>query len=146
LDEINDEQRLFVYPVGEGVCALEWGADHPAAGAEALASLKAASAAALGSQIHGIVTAPVNKHAIGGGFTGQTDFLAGEAGEKSYAMAFFAPTFTVVLATVHMPLRQALERISTDLYVNLIRLVDNEMKRFSFERRRIAVAGINPHA
>jgi 4-hydroxythreonine-4-phosphate dehydrogenase len=92
------------------------------------------------------VTAPVNKHAIGGEFHGQTDFLAAQANRHRYAMAFFAPTFKVVLATIHMSLRDALSRISTDLYVDLIRFVDAELRRFHFDQRRIAVAAINPHA
>jgi 4-hydroxythreonine-4-phosphate dehydrogenase len=56
-------------------------------------------------------------------------------------MAFFAPTFKVVLATIHMSLREALERISTNHYVRLIQFVHKEIKP-----QRIAVAGINPHA
>jgi 4-hydroxythreonine-4-phosphate dehydrogenase len=61
-------------------------------------------------------------------------------------MAFFAPTFKVVLATVHLSLRDALSRISTPLYIKLIQLTDSELLRFGFSRSRIAVAAINPHA
>jgi 4-hydroxythreonine-4-phosphate dehydrogenase len=61
-------------------------------------------------------------------------------------MAFFAPTFKVVLATIHLSLREALDRISEDLYLELIPFVDSELRRFGFTRPRIAVAGVNPHA
>ena len=61
-------------------------------------------------------------------------------------MAFFTPTFKVVLATVHMSLRQALEHLSKQLYVELIHLVKEELLRFGFSNPRIAVAGVNPHA
>ena len=55
-------------------------------------------------KIDAIVTAPVSKEAIGGDFHGQTDFFAEAAGVREYAMAFFAPTFKVVLATIHVSL------------------------------------------
>src|SRR6185369_14043081 len=63
-----------------------------------------------------------------------------------FAMAFFAPTFKVVLATVHLSLKQALARISAARYVRLISFVDRELRRFGFPNSRIAVAAINPHA
>src|SRR5438874_3497558 len=43
-------------------------------------------------------------------------------------------------------MREALSQISTDRYVQLIRFVDRELRRFKFGQRRIAVAAINPHA
>jgi 4-hydroxythreonine-4-phosphate dehydrogenase len=137
---------LRIQIVGEGHSGIEWGKRSAEAGGEALACLEAAGRAALHSEIDAIVTAPVNKQAIGEGFHGQTDFLASQAGRTRYAMAFFAPTFKVVLATIHVSLREALSAISKDLYVDLIRLVDSELRRFHFDKRRIAVAAINPHA
>jgi len=61
-------------------------------------------------------------------------------------MAFFAPSFKVVLATIHISLREALGQISTDRYAGLIRFVDSELRKLKFTGRRIAVAAINPHA
>src|SRR5262249_9208801 len=146
LNQIDDEPILFIYAVAEGDSRIPWGKTDPRAGAEALASLRAANRAGLDSQLSGIVTAPVNKYAVGHGFKGQTDFLADQCHCQRYAMAFFAATFKVVLATVHMSLRDALNTLSTDLYLDLIRLVDAELRRFHFVQRRIAVAAINPHA
>src|SRR5262245_4535960 len=56
-------------------------------------------------------------------------------------MAFFAPTFKVVLATIHVSLREALAQLSKDGYVQLIRFTDAQLGR-----QRIAVAALNPHA
>jgi 4-hydroxythreonine-4-phosphate dehydrogenase len=144
--QATDERVLFVHPVAEGNDAIGWGQISPIAGAEALECLRAAGAAALAGELDGIVTAPVNKFAIGGSFHGQTDFLAEQAHRQRFAMAFFAPTLKVVLATIHMSLRDALGKLSTPLYVDLIRFVDSELRRFHFDRRRIAVAAVNPHA
>ena len=146
LDRIPDTDNVCVYPVSAGDPAIRFGKLSSAAGAEALSCLKAASNAALSSQIQAIVTAPVNKFAIGPDFHGQTDYLADAAGRTQFAMAFFAPTFKVVLATIHMSLRDALAKLNTGLYVDLIRFVDSELKRFHFPSRRIAIAAINPHA
>jgi 4-hydroxythreonine-4-phosphate dehydrogenase len=115
-------------------------------GARALAYLQAASDAALNGQLQAIVTAPVSKEAIGPRFYGQTEWLAERAQIQQFAMAFFTPTFKVVLATIHLPLRVALDRISEELYLRLIPFVDSELRRFGFDEPRIAIAGINPHA
>jgi 4-hydroxythreonine-4-phosphate dehydrogenase len=124
----------------------QWGQPSAESGRRALAYLEAASKAAMAGEINAIVTAPVSKEWIGPSFHGQTDFLAERAGVQQFAMAFFAPTLKVVLATIHISLREALGRISTEHYVQLIRFVDTELRKLKFEKRRIAVAAINPHA
>jgi 4-hydroxythreonine-4-phosphate dehydrogenase len=139
--EITDEPVLFLRDLGADSSAVEWGRGGKPSGGLALTYLEAASAAALAGHLDAIVTAPVSKEAIGGSFRGQTDFLAERAGVREYAMAFFAPTFKVVLATIHVSLREALDQISAEHYIRLIRFVDAQLGR-----RRIAVAAINPHA
>lgn len=146
VSEVTDQPTLFLRDLGGDTSKIHFGERTSQAGQRALAYLDAASDAALKGQIQAIVTAPVSKEAIGPTFHGQTDFLAEKAHCPQFAMAFFAPTFKVVLATIHMSLRQALDRISTSKYVELIRFIDAELKRFKFARPRIAVAGVNPHA
>ena len=137
---------LELRDLGDDGVSLQWGRPTARAGQRALAYLEAASQAALAGEIDAIVTAPVSKEWIGEGFHGQTDLLAERAGVTEFAMAFFAPTFKVVLATIHMSLREALAQISTERYVRLIRFVDTELAKLKFNKRRIAVAAINPHA
>ncbi len=144
--KFNPGLKLELHDLGDAAGGIEWGQPGPRSGQRALAYLEAASEAALAGKIDAIVTAPVSKEIIGPTFHGQTDFLAERAGSKQFAMAFFTPSFKVVLATIHMSLREALHRISADLYVGLIRFVDSELRRLKFEARRIAVAAINPHA
>jgi 4-hydroxythreonine-4-phosphate dehydrogenase len=139
--DITDEPVLFLRDLRGNTAAIQWGSLQPEAGRRALAYLDAASGDALSGCIHAIVTAPVNKEAVGGGFHGQTDFLAARAGVEEYAMAFFAPTFKVVLATIHISLREALAQLSTERYIRLIRFVARHLPQ-----QRIAVAAINPHA
>jgi 4-hydroxythreonine-4-phosphate dehydrogenase len=139
--EVCDDPVLFLRDVGSNTSAIQWGKRSPEAGRRAVAYLEAASSEALAGKIDAIVTAPVNKEAIGGEFHGQTDYLAERAAVRNYAMAFFSPTFKVVLATIHVSLRQALAQISIDHYVRLIRFVHAQLGP-----QRIAVAAINPHA
>src|SRR5437762_3732893 len=139
--DISDEPLLFLRDLGGNGSGIEFGKMSAEAGRRALAYLQAASDEALAGSIDAIVTAPVSKEAIGGHFHGQTDFLAERAGVRDYAMAFLAPTFKVVLATIHVSLREALVQISTEHYIRLIRFVDRQMPG-----QRIAVAAINPHA
>ena len=146
ISSAGGEPALFLRDLGGDASSIHFGELNHIAGARALAYLKAASDEALQGRLQAIVTAPVSKEAIGGNFHGQTDFLAEMASCERFGMAFFAPTFKVVLATIHVSMRDALSQISTDRYVQLIRFVDRELQRFKFEQRRIAVAAINPHA
>ncbi|HET9216402.1 MAG TPA: 4-hydroxythreonine-4-phosphate dehydrogenase PdxA [Terriglobia bacterium] len=145
-EDAQDHTVLHLIETPGASCPIPWGDVQKSAGERAVAYLKAAGEAALRQQISAIVTAPVHKGAIGGSFKGQTDFLADQARVKRFAMAFFTPTFKVVLATVHLSLRDALAKLSTALYVELIRLVNQELSRFGYASPSIALAGVNPHA
>ncbi len=144
--EISTESVLNLIDVPTCSELIPWGESSLRAGQHARAYLEAVSAAANRGEIHAIVTAPVSKASIGADFKGQTEFLSERAGAAEFAMAFFAPTFKVVLATVHLSLKQALAQISTESYIRLISFVDRELRRFGFPNSRIAVAAINPHA
>ncbi len=124
----------------------EWGRGSPESGSRALASLEAASDAALEKRIDALVTAPLSKQCIGRDFLGQTEFLARRAGAEAFAMAFFTPTLKVVLATRHMALIEAVGALSVSLYVDLIRLTASELGRMGNPPPRIALAALNPHA
>src|SRR5512138_90859 len=72
---VTEEPILFLLDLGGDTSAIEWGRLSMDAGRRALSYLDAASSEALRGNIHGIVTAPVSKEAIGPHFHGQTDFL-----------------------------------------------------------------------
>jgi 4-hydroxythreonine-4-phosphate dehydrogenase len=144
--EVSNDPILHLIDVPGSGGLIPWGEASHRAGSRASAYLSAASDAAMQRIIQAIVTAPVSKASIGPHFKGQTEFLAERAGVSQFAMAFFAPTFKVVLATVHMSLKHALASITTAMYEDLITFVNREMLRFGFQAPRIAVAAINPHA
>jgi len=146
VSEVTDEPVLFLLDVPGAGELIPWGEASFRAGSRASAYLRAASDAAMQGGIRAIVTAPVSKASIGPHFKGQTEFLSERAGASQFAMAFFAPTFKVVLATVHLSLRDALSAITTPKYEDLIMFVNRELLRFGFPNPKIAVAAINPHA
>jgi 4-hydroxythreonine-4-phosphate dehydrogenase len=146
ISQVTAEPVLLLRDTPTDVPDVSFGCPSEASGRRALAYLEAASSAALRGEIDAVVTAPVSKEAIGGSFRGQTDLLAERAKSERYAMAFFAPTFKMVLATIHLSLRDAISRLSIELYTDLIRFTDRQLSRFAYGQRRIAVAAVNPHA
>jgi len=120
------------------------------AGGRAAARNVIACAAACGSGIvQAMVTAPLSKaflHEAGYPFNGHTEFLAHLSGAPEVAMAFLTDRLRVVLATVHMPLRIAIERITPDLVLEKLRIIFREFPRLGLACGRLAVAAVNPHA
>lgn len=96
-----------------------------------------------------LVTAPINKegiHKAGYQFQGHTDFLAHLTGTSDYAMMMVGGKIRVVLATIHIPLRQVSASLTTVGIVGKIRLAHAALLALRIPSPRIAVAGLNPHA
>ena len=127
---------------------ISLGSSGPADAVGAMAALDAGIALARSGAVDALVTAPVSKESIAwnlrGDFRGHTDYLAEACGleryGRDYLMAFLAPELQVALLTVHMPLRQALDEISTDRIVEALDCLHRHAGG------RIALAGLNPHA
>ena len=99
--------------------------------------------------VQAIATAPVNKEAFrlaGLPWSGHTDLLAHLTGAPHVAMLFYSEGLRVVLATVHIPLAEVPRALTASSLEATIALTARELPRFGFERPRIAVAGLNPHA
>lgn len=96
-----------------------------------------------------LVTAPVHKGIIndaGISFSGHTEFLAEQVGAYP-VMMLACPGLRVALATTHLPLSQVSAAISKQSLLQIIRIIDNDMKlRFGISKPRIFVCGLNPHA
>ena len=62
-------------------------------------------------------------------------------------MMLWSPALAVVPVTIHLPLRDAITQLSSDLIVATARIVAAELKsRFGLPDPRIAISGLNPHA
>jgi 4-hydroxythreonine-4-phosphate dehydrogenase len=112
--------------------------------------LEAAVAAAKRGELDAIVTAPISKSwARRGGFQflGHTEMLASRLGAGDVAMLFAGPRLKVALATVHRPLAEVVEDLSTDRIRTVVELVVASMVTdFGIAAPRVGVVGLNPHA
>ncbi len=97
-----------------------------------------------------IVTAPVQKSIIaeaGLAFMGHTEYLAALCGTPLPVMLLVAGRLRVALATTHLPLRVVADAISQPGLLAVLGVLDRGLRElFGFERPRIAVCGLNPHA
>ena len=119
----------------------------------ALDSIEAAVTAIERGECSGLVTAPIHKQSIalaGAAAPGHTELLAHRAGltryGRDFAMYFDSPSLRTILLTVHLPLREAIDRIDAVSVEELAVLTAREYRRLYDVAPRIAVAGVNPHA
>jgi 4-hydroxythreonine-4-phosphate dehydrogenase len=108
-----------------------------------------------GGSAAAVVTKPVAKNVLyRSGFAepGHTEYLAklaqGSTGKRMHpVMMLWSPELAVVPVTIHLPLREVVARLSTDLIVQTGRIVARDLiARFGIARPRLVVAGLNPHA
>ena len=122
------------------------------AGRAAYDAIARAVADAQAGRIAAVVTCPVNKEAFalaGLPWRGHTDLLAHLTGSDLVAMMFYSPRLVVVLATVHVALRDVPALVTRLLIERVVRLTARELPRFPGQvgrGPRLALAGLNPHA
>ena len=125
------------------------GVVNPIAGQAAFDSIVAAVAAAKAGEVSGIVTAPINKEAMGCAgiaYPGHTEILADFGGAERVAMMLANNDIRTVLVTIHTSLRKAIEQADFDAQMAAIRLADEGGRALGIASPRVAVAGLNPHA
>lgn len=99
--------------------------------------------------IDAISTAPLSKKSLALGgyrYPGHTEMLASLTNTGSFAMSFFAGDLRVVLMSTHLPLKEAVDRITRQSLGDLIRFTSKEISKLIGRPARIAVSGVNPHA
>jgi 4-hydroxythreonine-4-phosphate dehydrogenase len=121
----------------------------------ALAAIHRAVADVTAGLAAAIVTNPIAKNVLyRSGFPepGHTEYLAklaqGGADKPLHpVMMLWSPELAVVPVTIHLPLREVVERLSADLIVETGRIVARDLSgRFGIAHPRLVVAGLNPHA
>ncbi|MBI4778751.1 4-hydroxythreonine-4-phosphate dehydrogenase PdxA [Candidatus Desantisbacteria bacterium] len=120
------------------------------AGRASVEYIKTAVSLALSGKISKVVTAPISKEAIhkaGFSYPGHTQLLAELTSATEYAMMFYSGKLKVILATIHVALRDVPEIITTEMVLKTIRIADKSLRyNFGIGSPIIAVAGLNPHA
>jgi 4-hydroxythreonine-4-phosphate dehydrogenase len=119
------------------------------AGRAAYQYIEAAVGLARAGTAAAVVTAPINKEALGAaGLThaGHTEILADLCGVKGVAMMLVAGRLRVSHVSTHVSLRGAIERVTIPRILEVVRLTRDALRRLGVGGPRIAVAGLNPHA
>jgi 4-hydroxythreonine-4-phosphate dehydrogenase len=120
----------------------------------ALASIRRAVADVVAGQASAVVTNPIAKSVLyhaGFQHPGHTEFLAELAASGGHTpqpvMMLWSPVLAVVPVTIHLPLREAVTTLSSELIVSTARILVADLKaRFGLTAPRLAVTGLNPHA
>ena len=141
----------------EALLALPIGQISATAGAFAAACVRTGAALALRGKVAALVTAPLHKEALaaaGEPYPGHTELLQAEAAafagrdiaQVPVRMMLANPDLRVVLHSVHMPLKLAIEQINADALLVTFHIADRALTRLLGRRAVLAVAGLNPHA
>ncbi|MEM9668519.1 MAG: 4-hydroxythreonine-4-phosphate dehydrogenase PdxA [Pseudomonadota bacterium] len=102
-----------------------------------------------------VVTNPINKALLyGSGFAhpGHTEFLAKLCAAEDTpvprpVMMLVGGGLRVALATIHLPLADAIKTLSIDLLTNIAKITHNALQQdFGLPDPRLAFSGLNPHA
>ena len=153
-----------VGPSGAGVAVQDdvgaWRASHDEASrAGELAGLALDRAITLASagEVDGLVTAPLDKHALLAGgydFPGHTEMLAARTGRRvAMMLAATRPTagspnpLRVVLATTHIALRDVTRHLTRDAIIGAAEVTRTGLREwFGIAEPCIALCALNPHA
>jgi 4-hydroxythreonine-4-phosphate dehydrogenase len=139
--------RVLHIPLAQAAVA---GQLNPANSHYVLALLERAVQGCLSGEFSAMVTAPVHKGVIndaGIPFTGHTEFLAEMTHTPQVVMMLVGGGMRVALATIHLPLREVADTISSELLQQILTILNRDLQsRFGIARPRILVAGLNPHA
>jgi len=140
--------------LAQGLAGLPFGAIDARAGAAAACCIEQAVGWMRAGAGRAIVTAPIHKEALsaaGVAFPGHTEMLqalaAPPGGElPAVRMMLANEELRVVLVTIHLALRRAIDALSTQGIFETLAITHAAGLRFGFAAPRIAVAGLNPHA
>jgi 4-hydroxythreonine-4-phosphate dehydrogenase len=141
--------RLYGPTEADAARQFRAGALSAEAGRAAYDAIVAAVRDAQAGRIDAIATAPVNKEAFalaGLPWKGHTDLLGALTESPRAVMMFYAEQLRVVLATVHVAIKDVPRVLTADSLRETIDITARELPRFGYPRPRIAMAGLNPHA
>lgn len=149
---------VFQIPAPEVPVAL--GVVSAAAGKLAADCVVWAAKAALRGEVSALVTAPLHKEALAlagephSRYPGHTEMLQALAAEDSGVPLAMMPVrmmlandqLRVVLVSIHMSLREAIEAVTFDNVLQTLLITHRSLQTMLGRVPRIGVAGLNPHA
>ena len=144
---------LPVVATGHPAAAQPGQPDETSADA-AIASIRQAVVDVAAGRAGAVVTNPIAKSVLyraGFRHPGHTEFLAELAATGGRTpqpvMMLWSPALAVVPVTIHLSLREAIAKLSSELIVTTARIAVADLKaRFGIASPRLVVSGLNPHA
>ena len=103
---------------------------------------------AQGKEIDAVVAGPHNKYSVnqaGIAFAGYPPLIAQLTQSPHAFNMLVAGSFRIVGVTLHLPLKEVSQKITSDLVLATIEAVQAALGRLRIPKPRIAVAGLNPH-
>jgi len=157
---IGAEDQIEAIPAAARLSVGSWHSGSGQEGGDRVRTLRAGQLAghalqraarlALEHAVDGIVTGPLEKHALhaaGFPFPGQTEWLGQLAGGVDVAMMLATGTLRVVLVTTHVALRDVPLLLTTDRIVLTGRITQAALRAwFGIAEPRLALCALNPHA
>lgn len=126
------------------------GSPDPRNAGSVLDSIRIAVDLVLRGQADALVTNPVHKKTLyeaGFQHPGHTEFLAELAGVERSVMMLACSSLRVVPVSVHIPLTEAIARLSREEIVAVSAITAKALRNdFGIDHPRLMVAGLNPHA
>ncbi|MDR4482390.1 MAG: 4-hydroxythreonine-4-phosphate dehydrogenase PdxA [Nitrospirales bacterium] len=155
--ESSSDSRMFrrgslpvLDPFSGSVRPVRLGRVTARSGDMAVTCIQTAVRLAQAGCVQGIVTAPINKHAIqlaGHTYPGHTEMLADLTNAKESGMMIVGGPLKILFATTHLALRDVPKVLTSTTILRAIRLAHQGLTRvFRIRKPRIGVAGLNPHA
>jgi len=140
-----------------GLADLPWGRVDARCGAAAARCIEHAVRLVRAGAAAALVTAPIHKEALAAAqvpYPGHTEMLQALAADRGAApppvrMMLANDELRVVLVTIHLSLRRAIEALDFDAVLQTLRIAHRAAAAWGLQGRqrpRIAVAGLNPHA
>src|SRR3990172_4402086 len=128
---------------------LQWGKVQATAGAAAGQFIERAVQEALAGRVDALATAPISKEALwraGYRYPGHTEMLGALTGRPDPLTMFQVRNLRIFFLTRHLSLREAVDQVTRSRIAAILPRIDEALRSIGFERPRVAVAALNPHA
>lgn len=148
------QDALPVLQIDAGI-SVNAGEPQVATAKGTIAAIEMAVSLSMSGRTSAVVTNPIAKSVLydaGFGFPGHTEFLADLATRATGkpvmpVMLLAGPKLRAIPVTIHIPLKDVPQALTSDLIVETCRITDHDLRsRFGIAKPRLAVAGLNPHA
>jgi len=133
----------------DNVDTVEYGELSAENGRVSLAYVDRAIELAIDGAVDGLANAPIHKNAIslaGSDYAGHTGMMVDRSGTDRYTALVTDGQLRVTHHSIHVPLSEAIERVTTESVLETIRVTADLVPEAGIEDPSLGVLGLNPHA